>query len=121
MADKIRLALNNTYLDLSADKYTETHSAVDTINKSEAGTTLRAVVRTGIPTLSVSYKCDATEKALLDGFSRTSSLTCKRWSEGAAAETSWTCYMSNYQADLEIETSDTRFYKVSFKLNDLEN
>ena len=87
MADKITLALNNTYLDLSADKYTESHSAVDTINKSEAGTTLRAVVRTGIPTLSVSYKCDATEKAKLDGFSKASSLSCKRWSEEDAAET----------------------------------
>lgn len=120
MADKIVLKINSTVLELTSDKYSEKFSAVDSINTSEAGTTLRSVVRTGIPTLSVSYKCDATEKAKLDTFNKASSLTVKRWSEEASAEITWRAYMDGYSADLIIETSNTRFYKVSFTLKDLE-
>lgn len=121
MAEKIKLALNNTYLELGDDKYSECFGAVENVNKSEAGTTLRAVERTGIPSLSVAYKCDGTEKAKLDAFNRASSLSCKRWSEEDSAEISWSCYMSNYSADLISEDGTARFYKVSFKLNDLES
>ena len=118
----IQLTINNYTLELTDDKYSESYSAVDTVNKSEAGTTLRAVVRTGIPTLSVSYKCIDSEKALLDYLNKQSSLTATRWSEeDSGADIEWTCYMSNYSADLIVDGENHRFYKVSFKLNDLEN
>ena len=120
--DKIVLKLNGVALDLTDDKYTESYSAVDNVNVSEAGTNLRAVVRTHIPTLSVSYKCTAGQKALLDGFNRASSLLATKWcEEDSGAAISWNCYMSGYSADLIVETPTTRFYKVSFKLIDLES
>ena len=121
MANKINLKLGTTTLDLTDDKYSENFKNVDSLKTSEAGTTLRAVVRTGIPTLSVSYKCDAAEKARLDNFAKASKLTCTRWSETAGSDITWSCFMSNYSADLIVETSTTRFYKVSFKLEDLED
>ena len=118
----IQLTINNNTLELTYDKYSESYSAVDTVNMSEAGTTLRAVVRTGIPTLSVSYKCIDSEKALLDYLNKQSSLTATKWSEeDSGADIEWTCYMSNYTADLIVDGDAHRFYKVSFKLNDLEN
>ena len=118
----IQLTINNNTLELTDDKYSESYSAVDTVNMSEAGTTLRAVVRTGIPTLSVSYKCIDSEKALLDYLNKQSSLTATKWSEeDSGADIEWTCYMSNYTADLIVDGDAHRFYKVSFKLNDLEN
>ena len=120
MANKIELKLNNTTLALTDDKYSESYKAVDSLNTSEAGTTLRAVTRTGILTLSVSYKCNAAEKKLLDGFNRASSLICKKWDERTEAVVEWVCFMSNYQTDLIMEQGTDRFYKVSFKLNDLE-
>lgn len=121
MADKIVLKLNNTALDLTADKYEESTEHVDTLTKSEAGTNLRAVVRTGINNLAVSYQCDAAEKAKLDAFNKASKLTAKKWSEEAGAEVSWACFMKNYKAPLIVETPTTRWYKVSFNLIDLEN
>lgn len=120
MADKIVLKLNSTTLELTNEKYTETYKNVDSLNVSEAGTNLRAVIRTAIPTLAVSYKCDASEKKKLDGFARASSLTASKWDEYSEATVNWSCFMDNYSAELLMETATTRFYKVSFKLNDLE-
>ncbi len=120
MANMIELKLNNVSLDLTNDKYTESYKNVDSLNVSEAGTNLRAVIRTAIPTLSVSYKCDAAEKKKLDGFAAASSLTASKWDESSEAVVSWDCFMDSYSADLIVETPTTRFYKVSFKLNDLE-
>lgn len=118
----IRLALNGRYLELTDDKYSESYSAVDSVSKSEAGTNLRAVVRTHIPTLSVAYKCIEEEKAFLDECDKASMLTASKWSEeDSGAELEWPCYMSGYSADLIVDGSSHRFYKVSFKLNDLEN
>lgn len=121
MADVISLKLDNITLDLTNDKYSESFKNVDSLKTSEAGTTLRAVVRTGIPTLSIGYQCDASEKAKLDTLNRASKLTCKRWDEESGAIVTWHCFMSNYSADLILETAITRFYKVSFKLEDLED
>lgn len=118
----ITLTINNYVLDLTDDKYTESYSAVESVNKSEAGTTLRAVVRTGIPTLSVSYTCIDSEKAMLDYLNKQSSLIARRWSEeDSGISLEWDCYMSNYSASVVIDGENNRFYKVSFKLNDLEN
>ena len=119
LTPKIKLYLNNTELALTNDKFTENFRNVDKINTSEAGTTLRAVVRTAVPTLAVAYKCIQSEKALLDGFAAASSLTAKRWDEVSETYKDWRCFMSDYSADLLVDGAD-RFYKVSFKLNDLE-
>ena len=121
MANKIELKINNDTLELTNDKYEESYKNVDSLNVSEAGTNLRAVMRTAIPTLSVSYICDATEKKKLDGFARGSSLLAQKWDEYSEAVDSWACFIDGYTADLIVETPTTRYYKVSFKLIDLEN
>ena len=121
MANKIELKINNDTLELTNEKYEESYKNVDSLNVSEAGTNLRAVMRTAIPTLSVSYKCDATEKKKLDGFARASSLLAQKWDEYSEAVDSWACFIDGYTADLIVETPTTRYYKVSFKLIDLES
>ena len=121
MANVISLKLDNITLDLTNDKYTESFKNVDSLKTSEAGTTLRAVIRTGIPSLSVAYKCDGTEKGKLDTLAKASKLKAKRWDEGTSAVITWDCFMTNYSANLIVETGTERFYKVSFKLEDLEN
>ena len=121
MADKIVLKIDNVALNLTDDKYTEDFSNVDSLNKSEAGTNLRAVTRTGIPSMSISYTCDDTELAVLEGKAKASSLTVKKWSESSGTEITWKCFMNSFKKDLIVETATERLYKVSFKLNDLEN
>lgn len=115
----IQLKLNNTTLALTQGSFKEAKKNVDRVNTSEGGHTLRAVTRTGIPTLNCSYKCDGLEKARLDDFAEASSLTATIFSERLQATTTWLCYMDGYSADLIIENGNERFYKVSFTLNDL--
>lgn len=121
MAAKIVLKLNGTALDLTNDKFDEERSSVDSINTSEAGTTLRSVTRTGVKGYSVSYTAIETDKILLDGFANAAYLTATIYDESTAAEKTWRCYISNYKVSLILEDKSHRFYKVSFKLNDLEN
>lgn len=121
MANKIILKIDNVALELTDDKYTEDFSNADSLNKSEAGTNLRAVTRTGIPSMSISYTCDESELAFLETKAKASSISVKKWSEENNTEITWACFISNFKKDLIVETDDNRFYKVSFKLNDLEN
>lgn len=116
---KIILKLNGTPLSLTADSYKDSYSAVDHVSQSEAGTTLRAVVRTGILSKSITYKCDSTEKALLDGFNKLSSLIATYYDEVAGRNKTWKCFMEGYSAELISEDATKRYYKVSFKLRDL--
>lgn len=120
MADKIVLKINDVALELTNDDYKEDFSNVDSVNVSEAGTNLRAVIRTGILGMSISYKCDAAEKARLDAYSKLSSVVVKKWDEETGSEIAWNCFITNYSTSLIMETPTTRFYKVSFKLKDLE-
>ena len=121
MANKIELKLINETLELTNDKYEESYKNADSLNVSEAGTNLRAVIRTAIPTLSISYICDAAEKKKLDGFARASSFVAQKWDEYSEAVVPWRCFMDGYTANLIVETPTTRFYAVSFKLIDLES
>lgn len=121
MAAKIVLKLNGTALALTNDKFDEDQSAVDSVNTSEAGTTLRSVTRTGIKGYSVGYTAIETDKILLDGYNKAAKLTATIYDEATSAEKTWSCYMSNYKASLILEDKSHRYYKVSFKLNDLEN
>lgn len=119
MANKIILKINGTALNLTNDSFKESFSSVDNINTSEAGTTLRSVTRTGIPSRSFSFKCTETDKILLDGYSKLSRVTATLFNEAAGTNKTWECFISNYSSDLIIEDGSHRYYKVSFKLNDL--
>ena len=120
MAYKIALKLDNTTLDLTNDQYSESFSSVDSRNTSEAGTTLRAVTRTGIRKMSVSYECTETDKIALEALAKLSSVTATLYDETTAANVTWTCFVDGFKADLQIEDNRHRYYKVSFTLNDLE-
>lgn len=115
----LELRLNGTALQLTKGTYKESYNNVDKVNTSEGGNTLRAVTRTGILTLNCSYTCDGAEKVLLDIFAKAVSLNASIFSEESGTLTEWLCYMTGYSADLIVENGSTRFYKVTFTLNDL--
>lgn len=117
----INLKINNVSLELTDDQYNVTFKAVDNKVTSEAGTTLRSVTRTGIRTMSISYTCIETDKILLEGYSKASSLTAKFYDETTSTDIEWRCFMEGYSENLVVEGTSHRYYKVSFKLCDLEN
>lgn len=118
---KIRLYLEGIELELTNDTYSESLSNVDFRKTSEAGTTLRSVTRTGIPNLSIAYKCIDTELVKLKALSKRSSLIAKVYDEATDTLKDWKCYMDSFQSDLLVEDEHHRNYSVSFKLNDLED
>lgn len=113
--------MNNKTVELTNDKYEETFSHVDKWSVSEAGTNLRAVTRLDIRSLSVSCQCIASEVKDLREFNQASSLIASIWDEATQAALSWVCCMTDLKTSLTVETPTTRYYKVSFKLKDLEN
>ena len=121
MANKIALKLDGTTLNLTNDQYSESFSSVDSRSISEAGTTLRAVTRTGIRKMSISYECTETDKIALEALAKLSSVTATLYDETTSANVTWTCFVDGFKADLQIEDGSHRYYKVSFTLNDLEN
>lgn len=121
MAFKMQLFINAVELALTNEQYKTTFQNVDNVNVSEAGTNLRAVTRTGIRKMHVEYKCTAAEEAKLEGYSQLTSLTAKYYDEVEEKLEEWPCWMSDFTSSLEVEDNATRFYKVSFNLNDLES
>ena len=114
----ICLILNGTEIPLTKGSYSEKRGYVDNRNITEAGHTVREVVRTGIVTLSVSMVCDSEEKQTLDGFADEASLTVVYWSEKTGTLQSMSGFMDGYSASLKVD-SDERFYDVSFEIVEL--
>lgn len=117
----IRLWLNNVELDLTDDDYSFSYKNVDSLKTSEAGTNLRDITRTGIPSMKISYECIESEKVKLLAYSKLSSLTAKYWDETTQAYKTWDCFMTGYSEKLIVEGTTHRYYKVGFTLEDLED
>lgn len=117
---KIKLIINEVELELTNDSYSESYSSVDSRKTSEAGTTLRSVVKTDIRSLSISYKCIESDQIKLHEYSKLSSLTAQIYDETSQSMIPWRCFMDSFKSDLIVEDNTHRYYSVSFKLNDLE-
>lgn len=116
----IRLIINNTEINLNAGSYQEYPRVIETKNQTEAGTTHRDIIRTGIGHLSVSMNADESEKAFFDECVNALELSVRYWSESAAAMVTKSMFMDpeSYSADLIIETGGHRYYTVSFTLEE---
>lgn len=116
----IRLIINETEINLNAGSYKEYPRVVETRNETEAGTTHRDIIRTGIGHVDVSMNADETEKAFFDECVDASSLSVQYWSERAGAMITKTMFLDpdSYGADLIVETGGHRYYTVSFTLEE---
>ena len=121
MAAVIALYLNNVEIPLTAGSYTEKRTYIDNRMTSEAGTTLRVLVRGGIVGLEVKLTADETTKASLDGYADAGSLTVKYYSEKSSAYVEFTGFIDGYSADLKVEdtTNTHRWYDISFSVVNL--
>ena len=116
----IRLIINETEIALNKGSYKEFPRMIETRNETEAGTTHRDIVRTGIGYLNVSMTADETEKAFFDSCVNASMLSVQYWSEGEAGMVTKTMFMDpgSYSAALITEAGSHRFYTVSFTLEE---
>ena len=116
----IRLIINDNEINLNAGSYQEYPRVVEERNETEAGTTHRDVVRTGIGHVNVSMNADETEKAFFDECVNALYLTVQFWSESAGDMVEKTMFLDpeSYNADLVIETNGHRYYTVSFTLEE---
>lgn len=116
----IRMIINDTEINLNAGTYQEFPRVVETRNETEAGTTHRDIVRTGIGHVNVSMTADETEKAFFDACVNAPMLDVQYWSESSAAMITRSMFLDpdSYSADLIIESSGHRFYTVSFTLEE---
>jgi len=115
------LYFNNTAIPLTAGTFTEKRTFIDNRMTSQAGTTMRVMVRSGIVGLEVKLMADDEEKAVLDGFTDAESLAVKYYSEKAAALVEFTGFIDGYSASLKVEdnTNEHRWYEVSFSVANL--
>ena len=118
---KIGLKLDGTALNLTDDDYKIDYKNIDTINTSEAGTNLRSATRLGVKEMTIAYKCIETELSTLRTANEKSYITATYYDEKTSQDKTWRCYMSGYKESLILEDNSHRYYKVSFKLVDLEN
>lgn len=116
----IRLIIDNTEINLNAGAYQEFPRVVETRNETEAGTTHRDIIRTGIGHVNVSMTADEAEKAFFDECVNAPMLEVQYWSETAADMVTRSMYLDpdSYNADLIIESGGHRFYSVSFTLEE---
>lgn len=121
MAAVTTLYLNNAEIPLTAGTFTEKRTYVDNRMTSEAGTTLRVLVRGGIVGLEVKLTANETTKAALDVYADAGSLTVKYYSEKSSAYVEFTGFIDGYTADLKVEdtTNTHRYYEISFSIVNL--
>lgn len=116
----IRLVINGTEINLNAGSYQEFPRVIETRNETEAGTTHRDIIRTGIGHIDVSMNADDAEKAFFDDCVNSPTLSVQYWSEKAKTMVTKTMFLDpdSYKADLLVEAGGHRYYTVSFILEE---
>ena len=114
-----KFKIGQTTVTLNDDEYTEKYGNVEYTQVTEAGTTRRDTVRIGfLSELNIAITTDETTRAVFDLAAKQDSLTLTLWSEGA--ETTWACFMTNYQCQLVRDTDSTVYWRITCTFRDLE-
>lgn len=114
----IQLLLDGVEIPLTMGSYKESPKTSETRNETEAGTIHRDIVRSGRKHLEVNTTVNGEEKAYLDTCAEAASLTAEFFDEGEGETVEATMFIDSYNADLIMENSEDRFYKVSFVLEE---
>ena len=116
----VKLIINNTEIKLNKGSYKEYPRVIENRNETEAGTTHRNIVRTGIGHLEITMNADESEKAFFDNCVNAATLSVQYWSESAAAMVAKNMFLDpgSYKADLIVEIGEHRYYNVSFTLEE---
>ena len=113
------LNFNGTALPLP-DSYDLDLSDVeaDSSGETEAGTTQRDVVRTGVVKISVSFSVSPKWLKQLTAYSKLPKLTVQYFDTENLSQKETEMYISGFKAKLKKDTSYTGLWTVSFTLNE---
>jgi hypothetical protein len=117
------LKINGKALPVQKDDYSVEYRDVvaDSGGVTEAGTTIRDVIREGIPSISVTIPVSAAWLQKLRKMKKEPSLTVE-WLDPETGELSTgTMYMDGFKVSLEHDTSGGGLWTVSFSLEDLDD
>ena len=117
------LKINGTALPVQKDDYSVDYSDVvaDSGGVTEAGTTIRDVIREGVPSISVSIPVSLAWLKKLRKMKREPYLDVE-WMDPETGELSTgIMYMDGFKVSLEHDTSAGGLWTVSFSLEDLDD
>ena len=111
--DSVNLPLPDSYsVDLSDVE-------ADTGGETEAGTTQRDVVRSGVVTISVSFSVSPTWLTKLTAFSKLPKIAVKYFDTEILELKETEMYITGFKAALKKDTSYKGLWTVSFTLNEM--
>lgn len=117
------LKINGTALPVQKDDYSIDYTDVvaDSGGVTEAGTTIRDVIREGVPSISVSIPVSVTWLKKLRKMKREPYLTVEWMDPESGALSTGIMYMDSFKVSLEHDTSGGGLWTVSFTLEDLDD
>ena len=117
------LRINGTALPVQKDDYTVSYSDVvaDSGGVTEAGTTIRDVIREGVPSISVSIPVSLTWLKRLRRLKREPYLNVEWMNPETGELTHGIMYMDGFKVSLEHDTSAGSLWTVAFSLEDLDD
>ncbi len=123
MTRQTEIRINGTALPVQKDDYSVEYNDVvaDSGGVTEAGTTIRDVIREGVPSISVSLPVSLTWLKRLRRFKKEPYLDVE-WLDPETGElTMGVMYMDGFKVSLEHDTSAGGLWTVSFSLEDLND
>ena len=117
------LRINGTVLPVQKDDYSVDYSDViaDSGGVTEAGTTIRDVIREGVPSISVTIPVSLTWLKKLRRYKREPFLNVEWLDPETGSLSSGIMYMDGFKVSLEHDTSGGGLWTVSFSLEDLDD
>ena len=117
------IKLNGTALPVQKDDYSIDYTDVvaDSGGVTEAGTTIRDVIREGVPSISVTLPVSSVWLKQLRKLKKEPYLNVE-WRDPETGElSSGTMYMDGFKVALKHDTSGGSLWNVSFSLEDLND
>lgn len=123
MDDKIYLKIDNDVLPVEPNKgYSLSLSDYDNVNKTEAGTSIREVTRVDIPSISVSFDCDAEMLRDMRKYKSKASVSVEYYDPSKSGDLNKDeMFVTGYSEQMLADTDEGGIWRVKFNLEDLGN
>lgn len=120
-SEVIYLKINDDILPVEPHKgYEVDFNDYQNVNQTEAGTTIRDLVRGNIPTINVNFQCNYEMLINMRRYKNELSLDVHYYSPNQVFEHNL-MYVTNYKEKLLADTNDGGIWQVGFTLEDLES
>lgn len=119
----MKLYFNSEEIALYKGSYKLNYTDVESLNKSEAGTTIREMIREGVLKISVQTYADDTWVKKFRDYKAEDSISVKYYDPASLNFVTFTGYITNFNCDLQIADVDDSngytnktFWSVSFDI-----